>query len=373
MAPVTTNVSLPDSVATIPLSEVKVRLTRVGEFDSPLAIVARSGHEALYVAERAGKIRVLSGGAVLETPLVDLSSDTTTEGERGVLGLAFSPDGGRLYISFTDESGNSRLDEFIMGPGVSEIDLNSRRTLLKVNQPFQNHNGGHIVFGPDDMLYVGLGDGGGSGDPDERAQDTSDLLGKILRIDPRPQGDAPYGIPADNPFVDNPKSPKARAEIWAYGLRNPWRFSFDRANGDMWIGDVGQGAIEEVDWLKSGETRGANLGWNRLEGTKHFEGTPPVGAVAPVHEYGRSVGQSITGGIVYRGTRIAGLQGRYVFGDFVTARLWALQPDVNQVFQRHDLGVGVDNATLVSFGEDATGELYVVSLGGPIFRLDPAA
>lgn len=369
-APTTTANPAPASAA-VPISEIKVRLSEVGRFDEPLAIVARHGHDALYVAERPGRVRVLTGGKVLEKALVDISDETTTDGERGLLGLAFSPEGDRLYLSFTDRRGNSRLDEFTMGEGVDQVDLGSRRTLLEVDQPFANHNGGHVVFGPDAMLYIGLGDGGGSGDPDQRSQNTGDLLGKILRIDPRPQGDAPYGIPPDNPFVDDPRHPDARGEIWLYGLRNPWRFSFDRATGDLWIGDVGQNAIEEVDRLKSGASRGANLGWDRLEGTRPFEGSPPTGAVAPVHEYGRSIGQAVTGGIVYRGGKIAGLAGRYIFGDLNTARLWVLDPGAVPAGERHELGVGVEEGTLVSFGEDAAGELYVVSIGGPIFRLDP--
>ncbi|MBI1844318.1 MAG: PQQ-dependent sugar dehydrogenase [Actinobacteria bacterium] len=372
VAPTTSAGLAPEAVSSTPISEVKVRLTEVGRFEEPVAIVARHGHDALYVAERAGRVRVLSGGEVLKAPLVDLAGETTTEGERGLLGLAFSPEGDRLYLSFTDRRGNSRLDELTMGVGIDDIDLGSRRTLLEVDQPFQNHNGGHVVFGPDAMLYLGLGDGGGSGDPEQRAQNTEELLGKILRIDPHRRGDAPYGIPADNPFVDDPRHPGARGEIWAYGLRNPWRFSFDRANGDLWIGDVGQDTVEEVDRLRSGASGGANLGWDRLEGTHHFEGSPPSNAVAPVHEYGRSVGQAVTGGIVYRGNRIAGLGGRYVFGDLNTARLWALDPGDVPEMERHDLGVGVAEGTLVSFGEDAAGELYVVSIGGPIHRLDPA-
>ncbi len=371
-APTTSGAAVTEPTATVPVSQVKVKLTKLGEFDQPLAIVGRAGHEALYIAERAGRVRVLSGTEILQSSLVDISDETTTEGERGLLGITFSPDGNKLYISFTDERGDSRLDEFTMGPGISDIDLGSRRTLLKVNQPFQNHNGGYVTFGPDAMLYWGLGDGGSSGDPDERAQDLTNLLGKILRIDPSPQGSAPYSIPADNPFLNTTKYQNSRPEIWTYGLRNPWRFSFDRANGDLWVADVGQDAIEEVNWIKSGEIAGTNFGWDFLEGTRRFEGSAPGGLTGPVYEYGRSVGRSITGGFVYRGTKIAGLQGRYIFGDLITARLWALEPDQNKKIQRRDLGVGVGEGTLVSFGEDLAGDLYVVSIGGSVFRLDPA-
>lgn len=360
---------LPDS--DVPIDQVEVRLTEVARVDQPIAVVARAGHKALYVGERGGRVRVVSGEKVVDGSLVDISEETTTGGERGLLGIAFSPDGKRLYLSFTDVQGNSQLDEITMGAGAMDIDLASRRTLIKVNQPYSNHNGGHITFGPDRMLYFGLGDGGSSGDPDNRAQDTKELLGKILRIDPRPKGDAPYTVPSNNPFANEADNQSGRAEIWAYGLRNPWRFSFDRANGDLWIGDVGQDAVEEIDWLKAGTDRGANLGWNRLEGSRSFKGSVPANAVSPFHEYGRSVGQAVTGGIVYRGSRIPSLVGRYVFGDVNSARLWALERTGEQNSKHHDLGVGVDEGTLVSFGEDLDGELYVVSIGGSIYRLDP--
>lgn len=377
--PTETSLTIPPSSAApnagvtdsnVPIDQVKVRLKEIGRFDQPLAIVARAGHEALYVGERGGRIRVVDRGKVLADSLIDISQETTTGGERGLLGIAFSPDGTRLYLSFTDLRGNSRLDEVTMGQGALDIDVGSRRTLLKVNQPYSNHNGGHVAFGPDGMLYFGLGDGGSGGDPGNRAQNTKELLGKILRIDPRSQGDAPYGIPPDNPFANGSPN-QGRGEIWAYGLRNPWRFSFDRANGDLWIGDVGQDEVEEIDWLKAGTDAGANLGWNRLEGSRAFEGTAPVDAVGPFHEYSHSVGQAVTGGFVYRGSRIPALVGRYLFGDLNPARLWALERTGQRQTKRHDLGVGVDEGTLVSFGEDLNGELYVVSIGGSVYRLDP--
>ncbi|MDQ3462352.1 MAG: PQQ-dependent sugar dehydrogenase, partial [Actinomycetota bacterium] len=343
------------------------RLTEVVTLDAPVAMAERPGHEPFFVAERAGRIMVVESGEVRPEPLLEV--ETTTDGERGLLGLAFSPEGDHLYVSYTNLEGDSRLDEYAMGEAAAEIDLGSRRTLLAVAQPFSNHNGGHIVFGPDGLLYYGLGDGGGGGDPENNAQDLTTLLGSVLRIDPRPQGDAPYAIPATNPFVDG----EGRGEIFLYGVRNPWRFSFDRATGDLWLADVGQNAIEEVNRLSAAEAPGANLGWPALEGTRPFDGDPPADAVAPVYEYTHDEGYSVIGGFVYRGQAIPALAGAYVFGDLGTAELWALAVDANgAVAGRADLGVGVDEGTLVSFFEDVDGELYVISIGGTISRLGPA-
>lgn len=347
------------------LAGVRVRLTEVASLDAPVTMAVRRGHDLLFVAERGGRVMVLDGGNVRPQPLLEV--ETTTEGERGLLGLAFSPDGGHLYVSYTNLDGDSRLDEYAMGQGGADIDLGSRRTLLMVDQPFSNHNGGHVVFGPDGLLYLGLGDGGGAGDPMGNAQNPNTLLGSILRIDPRAQGDAAYAIPADNPFAGG----GGRGEVFVYGLRNPWRFSFDRSTGDLWIADVGQNAVEEVNLLPAGPAGGANMGWPALEGSRPFKGTPPPGAVAPVYDYTHDDGYSVTGGFVYRGTRIPGLQGAYVFGDLGTARLWALAVADGKVAGRTDLGVGVEEGALVSFAEDGAGELYVVSIAGTVSRLDP--
>jgi glucose/arabinose dehydrogenase len=349
------------------LEAIGVRLTEIATLDAPVAMAQRPGHEPFFVAERAGRIMVVEGGEVRPEPLLEV--ETTTDGERGLLGLAFSPDGSRLYVSYTNLDGDSRLDEYAMGEGAADIDLASRREVLTVGQPYANHNGGHIVFGPDGLLYYGLGDGGASGDPEGNAQDTTTLLGSVLRIDPRAQGDAPYAIPADNPFVGG----EGRAEIFLYGVRNPWRFSFDRATDDLWLADVGQNAVEEVNRLPATEAAGANLGWPALEGTRPYDGDPPPDAVTPVYDYTHDDGFSVTGGFVYRGQAIPELVGAYVFGDLGTAQLWALAVDGDGgVAGRADLGVGVDPSTLVSFFEDADGELYVISIGGTISRLDPA-
>lgn len=346
------------------LEATDVRLEEIATLEQPVALVARPGHSALYVAERAGRIRILGGGQVLDDPLLEV--ETTTDGERGLLGLAFSPAGDQLYVSYTNTDGDNRLDAFAMGEGIADIDPGSRRTLLAVAQPFSNHNGGHVAIGPDGLLYMGLGDGGGGGDPEDNAQDTSTLLGSVLRIDPGAGGDAPYAIPADNPFVGG----GGRGEIFLYGVRNPWRFSFDRATGDLWLADVGQNAVEEVNRLALDDAAGANLGWPALEGTRPFDGDAPPGSRPPVYDYTHDDGYSVTGGFVYRGQAIPDLAGAYVFGDLGTARIWALAvDDEGQVSGRADLGTGVDEGTLVSFAEDGDGELYVVSIAGGVFRL----
>ncbi len=348
------------------LTGVRVRLTQVATVDRPVAMAVRPGHDQLFVAERDGQVVVIDDGEVRPEPLLEV--ETTTDGERGLLGLVFSPDGDRLYVNYTDAEGDTRVEEHRMVEGAAEVEPGEPRTLLHVAQPFSNHNGGHLAFGPDGLLYVGLGDGGGGGDPEGNAQDTETLLGSILRIDPKAQGDAAYGIPGDNPFAGG----GGRGEIYVYGLRNPWRFSFDRTTDDLWIADVGQNAIEEINRLPAGSAAGANMGWPALEGSRPFEGEPPPDAVPPVYEYDHDEGFSVTGGFVYRGERIPGLRGAYVFGDLGTARLWALAADGNGGLGRHDLGVGVEEGTLASFAEDAQGELYVLSLAGPVLRLDPA-
>ncbi|MBA3622356.1 MAG: PQQ-dependent sugar dehydrogenase, partial [Euzebyales bacterium] len=291
------------------------------------------------------------------------SRRTTIDGERGLLGIAFSPDGDTLYASYTNRDGDSRLDAYRMDGGRAAP--GSRRELLAVAQPFSNHNGGNVVTGPDGMLYLGLGDGGGSGDPDGNAQDLGTLLGSLLRIDPGGGGDGrPYGIPDGNPFVDREG---ARPEIYAYGLRNPWRFSFDRDTGDLWIGDVGQGELEEIDHSPEGQAAGVNYGWDRFEGTRPYEGGPRGALAFPVFEYSHDEGCSVTGGYVYRGRALPALRGAYVFSDFCAGGLRALRPRDGQAARAVDLPGKV--SSVVSFGEDAAGELYVLSLDGPVYRL----
>jgi glucose/arabinose dehydrogenase len=360
----TTEAPAPPTTASVALDEVAVGLEGVATLDAPVALVQRRGFDELVVAERGGAVRVVDGGRV-SAPIVEVG--TTTDGERGLLGIAFSPDGSHLYLSYTDERGDSRLDEWATGPGIEDVDPASHRNVLSVDQPFSNHNGGHIVFGPDGLLYYGLGDGGAAGDPEGRAQNPDELLGKVLRIDPRRSGDDPYAVPADNPFAGG----GGRGEVYITGVRNPWRFSFDRQNGDLWIGDVGQGAEEEIDLLPAGRAAGANLGWDRVEGNRPFEGEAPAGAVPPVFTYGRDEGYSVTGGYVYRGSAIPGLGGAYVFGDYGAGVVRALGIEGGRVVSERSLGVETGPASLVSFAEDADGELYVLSLEGPVYQLVP--
>lgn len=353
-------------IAAGPLGDVQVQLTEVAVAEEPVAVIVQPRANELFVVERAGTVRALGNGGLAEEPLVDISEDTVAEGERGLLGAAFSPDGGRLYLSYTNLDGDTRLHEWTLRDGA--VDVATRREVLAQPQPFANHNGGHILFGPDGLLWFGLGDGGAAGDPEDRAQDPDELLGKILRLDPAAQGGDPYGVPGDNPFAAG----GGRSEIAVTGVRNPWRFSFDRSTGALWVGDVGQNEVEEVTALPAGEVLGANLGWNRLEGTAAFEGEAPPGSLAPVYEYRHDEGVSITGGVVYRGEAIPSLRGAYLFGDLATAEIWALPTDGTSVGERVDLGVAVDPGTLVSFAEDAAGEVYVISIGGSVSRLDPA-
>ena len=349
-----------------PVAQLQVRLTEVTRLAAPVAMAVRPGDSALYVGEKGGRVQALRSGGV--STLVDISGDVSTGSEQGLLGMAFHPGGDLLYVHFTDRSGNTAIDEWQVGSGAAS----NRRRVFSAAQPYTNHNGGMIAFGPDGLLYIGLGDGGSGGDPQGNAQNLGTVLGKILRIDPRPNGADAYRIPADNPYVGRDG---ARGEIWSYGLRNPWRFSFDRATGDLWIGDVGQNVEEEIDWLPApGRGRAANYGWNLFEGTRRYggySGSAPADYVAPIHTYRLGSGRcAVTGGYVYRGNRIPDLRGVYVFGDYCAARLTGLRRHGDGGLDVSDLGTGTSQLT--SFGEGPDGELYVMSLEGPVFRVDPA-
>ncbi|GHI92570.1 hypothetical protein TPA0906_11000 [Streptomyces olivaceus] len=341
----------------------QIALTEVASATNPTAGAAGPGG-TVWIAERAGTVRVLSDGGLGE-PVLDISDETTTDGERGLLGLAFDPDLAHLYISFTDLEGTSTIDEFAVQDGTVQQD--TRRTVLTQEQPETNHNGGDIKFGPDGYLYVAFGDGGGGGDPDGNGQKLDTLLGKLLRIDP--QGGDPYAIPEDNPFAGDPD---ARGEIWSYGLRNPWRFSFDAGSGDLLIGDVGQSEWEEIDWAPADSKGGENYGWSQMEGTHPFRGgTEPDNHVPPVHEYDRTgLGCSVTGGYVYRGDAVEDLVGQYVYSDYCDGTLRSLEIENGAVTAENDLGV--NGGEVVSFAQDADGELYVLAIGGTVSRVDPA-
>jgi glucose/arabinose dehydrogenase len=356
-----------------------VHATIVAELDQPVGMAVRNGDAALYVVSKTGTVLALRNGALdlNPDPVLDLSEEVSAGDEQGLLGMTFSPDGTFAYLNFTDVGGDTNVVEYSWtedGPA-----LDSRRTVLFVDQPFPNHNGGDLVFGPDGHLYIGLGDGGSDytrgdsqGDPDRNGQNLEVLLGKMLRIAPRlPDGSLPpngdgYAVPDDNPFVG---VADARPEIWAYGLRNPWRYSFDRETGDLWIGDVGAGAREEIDLQSAGSAGGENYGWNVMEGTVPWR-SPPPDAVPPIHEYPHtSRACSVTGGYMYRGSAIQNLAGWYVFGDYCSGAISGLQmtPDGPRVY----IISGDHIASLTAFGEDAAGELYAMSLDGGVYRIVP--
>jgi glucose/arabinose dehydrogenase len=301
-------------------------------------------------------------GHVATRPVLDLSDSVSLGGEQGLLGLTFSPDGRYLYVNYTDVDGDTRIVAYAMH-GDHAV-LTSRRQLLFVDQPYDNHNGGDLVFGPDGDLYIGLGDGGSGGDPQGNGQSLDTLLGKMLRIEPTPSGAKPYRVPGDNPFVGDPGT---RPEIWSYGLRNPWRYSFDLATGDLWIADVGQSAWEEIDRVPAGSRGGENFGWNLLEGTHRYAGAAPPGAVPPVYEYSHASGCVVIGGDVYRGSDIPQLVGWYVFADFCTGDLQAIRVQPDGTVEHVDLGATLPNVS--SFGTDAAGELYATSLDGGVYRI----
>jgi len=336
-------------------------------FENPVLIThAGDGSNRLFVVEQAGRIRVFPNDAAVRADEVVVFLNKTAEvlsgGELGMLGLAFDPDyaaNGFFYVNYTlDNPRRSRIARFRVSADPARAAPESETVLLEFEQPFANHNGGALAFGPDGMLYAASGDGGSAGDPQNNAQRLDTLLGKVLRI-------APDGsIPSDNPFADRPG---ARGEIWAYGLRNPWRMSFDRQTGTLWAGDVGQGAREEIDII----VRGGNYGWRVYEGTQPFDNPanlPADAFLAPVLDYGRELGGSVVGGYVYRGTALPALAGAYVYGDFLSGRVWALYYDAAA-------GAVTENAEIArvpnpsSFGEDAAGEIYATSFDGRIYRL----
>lgn len=345
------------------LADVRVHFTEVARLTAPVDMAVRAGDPALYVIQKTGQLVALTRAGTVT--VVDIGSEVSGGNEQGLLGIAFSPDGGRLYLHYTDRSGDTALDEWQID---ADRAVSSRRRILSVDQPYSNHNGGAIAFGPDGLLYIALGDGGSGGDPDGNAQDLSTVLGKILRIDPRPSGSDTYRIPADNPFAGQSGT---RGEIWSYGLRNPWRISFDREKGDLWIGDVGQSAVEEVNWAPQPDRgRGANFGWDRMEGNQSFEGSPPHNHAAPIHTYPRSGGRcAITGGYVYRGARIPNLGGAYLFADFCAGEVMALRPASSGDPEVASLRISTSN--LASFAEGLDGALYALSLDGPVLRIDP--
>lgn len=340
-------------------------------FNQPVLMLQAPGDASrMFVVEQAGTVRVLanSDSATASTVFINISDHVDSSApEAGLLGMAFDPDfasNGRVFLCYTRSGPNSTtplvsvIARYTSSDGGATLNPNSEVVLLTQDQPFVNHNGGHIVFGPDGYLYVGLGDGGSSGDPQDNGQNTNTLLGKLLRIDVRGTT-VPYGIPADNPFAAG----GGRKEIYAYGLRNPWRFQFDRATGELWLADVGQYKWEEVDRI----TRSGNYGWDEREGAHCFEpatGCRTSGLIDPVAEYDHTNGRcSITGGFVYRGSAIAALKGTYLYGDFCTGEIWGLPSAGGTAARLFAGGINIS-----SFGEDNAGEVYVVSYGDGTLR-----
>jgi len=348
---------------------VKVALTKVADASEPIYVTARPGDAStLYVAERGGKLLAVRSGQSLVTVL-DISNQISSGGERGFLGFAFAPDGSpKLYVDYTDRNGDTNVDEYGLTDEGRAV-VTTRRRVLFQKQPYANHNGGELLFGPDGDLYIGLGDGGAGGDPQRNGQNLGTWLGKILRIDPKANGDQPYTVPADNPFVNQSG---AKPEIWAYGLRNPWRFAFDSATKDLWIGDVGQDAIEEIDHVGYDQSRGANFGWSAFEGSARYNGDQPTDdAIAPIYEYRHSTGGcSVTGGVVYRGNTIPALRGAFLFSDLCQAGVRAVAPGGEGEANEADL-LG-DPSQVVSFGTGPDGEVYVCSFGDhAVYKLTP--
>ena len=339
-------------------------------FDDPVFLThAGDGSGRLFVVERPGTIRVLApDGSGARTFFAFRNRVNSGPGEAGLLSVAFHPryrDNGRLFVYYTHGNLTSRVAEFRVSADPDVVDLASERVVLEVDQPAGNHNGGQLAFGPDGRLYVGLGDGGGSNDQFANGQDRASLLGAILRIDVDAAEGPGYAVPDDNPFVGNDQG--WREEIWAWGLRNPWRFSFDRVTGVLWAGDVGQGSWEEIDRI----VKGGNYGWNRMEGSVCFRSSTcdEAGLELPVLDYPRSDGYSVTGGYVYRGARLSQLYGAYVYGDYGSRRIWALRLEDGRVADQAQ--IGLCPSAIASFGEDEAGELYVVGFDGRLWQLQP--
>jgi len=347
----------------------ELRLSRVASgMERPVDLGAPPGDARLFVVEQRGVIRVIDRGRLLERPFLDLRSVVGARGnEQGLLGLAFHPGyarNGLLFVDYTDLRGDTRVVRYRVSPrDPNQADPTSASELMHIEQPYENHNGGQVEFGPDGMLWIGMGDGGSGGDPHGNGQNLGTLLGKLLRIDV--DHGAPYAIPADNPFRDRPG---ARAEIWAYGLRNPWRFSFDEPSGTLFIGDVGQNAYEEIDAVPY-RRGGMNFGWNLKEGRHcYLKNCERPGLTDPVLEYPHSQGMSVTGGFVYRGHAAPALVGTYIYGDYEFGWIggFRLRDGAATEPVRYRIPGGIHPS---SFGRDGAGELYVVDLSGRVFRI----
>ncbi len=384
----------PSTVAPVETAAFDARKVAIGlslvknGFSSPVLVTSpRDGSGRLFVVEQTGRIKIIKNGATLPTPFLDLHSLITTGGERGLLGLAFHPNFAShpfVYVNYTDVNGNTSIRRYTVGSNPDVAIPSSAFHIITIGQPYSNHNGGNLAFGPDGYLYIGMGDGGGAGDPQNRAQNVNSLLGKLLRIDvDHTSGSVHYRSPASNPYVGR----TGLDQIWARGLRNPWRWSFDRLTGALWIADVGQGRYEEVDRMtRNGAPapgRGANYGWPTLEGRACYRpssGCSTSGKVSPLvvypHVTSAADNCAVTGGFVYRGSAYPILQGGYIFGDFCSGRMWMVSstaPSPTSTVQVWSTSAR-PSISISSFGEDDAGELYVCDLsGGAVYRITAVA
>ena len=364
--------ALPSPVDSEPFDPTRIVLgtTEVADgFEAPVGLAhAEDGSGRLYVVEQGGRIRYLNQERDAPEPFLDISDRVTAGGEQGLLGLAFHPRfevNDRFFVNYTDTEGDTVVSEFRATE--TGADPGSERVLLSIDQPYPNHNGGDLAFGPDGFLYIASGDGGSAGDPNNNGQRLDALLGKLLRIDVNGRTAGEYAIPEGNPFSGDPA---ARPEIWAYGLRNPWQFSFDHATGDLWIADVGQSSQEEVNRASAGSAGGINYGWRVVEGTQCYEdaGCEVSDFTAPVVTYSHDFGCSITGGYVYRGDRFSSLYGAYVMADYCSGNVWALPMRIKGSADPEPLLV--TELGITSFGEDEAGELYLTdAFSGTIHRV----
>ena len=349
---------------------VSVRLEKIIEdLNNPVYLTqAGNGTSLLYIVEQAGTVRTYDTGKLSGTPFLDIEDRVGSSGnEQGLLSLAFSPNystDGFFFVDYTDKNGDTVISRFQVNKNGLTANAASELKLLEIDQPYSNHNGGLVKFGPDGMLYIGMGDGGSQGDPENRAQNTQSLLGKLLRIDVSKASEAqPYAIPSDNPNFGN----DARGELWAVGLRNPWRYSFDKQTGDLYIADVGQNQYEEVNFQPAG-TGGMNYGWKLREGLEEYTGDSKPQFTDPIVEYPHAEGCSVTGGYVYRGKAIPTLAGTYLYGDYCMGTIWKLTRNSDGETWANEQLLK-DNLRISSFGEDDSGELYVLDLTGSIYKI----
>lgn len=354
------------------------RLVRIAQgLSEPVFLTCAPGDSTrLFVVEKTGRIRIIRGGVLLKTAFLDLSDSVSNGSEQGLLGLAFSPDyatSGRFYVSYTSPrgrqaGGTSAVERYVVSRDPDLADARSGQRMLTVDQPYSNHNGGMITFGPDGYLYFGLGDGGGGGDPGGTGQDRGDLLGSLLRLDV--SGPGGYVVPPTNPYAGGGAH---RPELWNYGLRNPWRFSFDRQTADLYIADVGQNAHEEIDVQPAASHGGENYGWNIMEGASCYAASScsRAGLTLPVVDYDHSRGCSVTGGYVYRGTAVPSLRGRYVYADYCGGWIRSFRYQNGHATDQQVHAGLATRGGITSFGEDAAGELYVLTQEGTVFRIAP--